>query len=47
MRFGQRGRIDAVHGIEAALDKPLLVILAIGAPRPAQDKQFDFVGGVT
>ena len=44
--FCQAGEIDAVHGVEAALDEPFLVVAAVGAPGAAQDQQLDLVGGV-
>src|SRR6266545_3752556 len=44
---GQRGSRDVVHRVEAALDKPFLIIASIGRPCSAQDQQFDLICGMS
>src|SRR6185369_197327 len=41
---GRGARGWGVHRIEAALDKPCLIITSIRRPRPAKDQQLDLVG---
>ncbi len=44
LRFFRRDVLNFIHRIEAALDKPFLIIPSVGGPCPAEDQQLDLVG---
>ncbi len=46
LSFLQGGRIESVHGVEAAADVGLLVIARVSRPGAAQDKKLDLIDGV-
>ena len=47
LRLMQIQRVRAIHGIQAALDEPLLIVKRIGTPSRTEDQEFNFLCWVT